>query len=181
MPYFFLIYSDLSHSFSDFTGFLLFLDLASEAQEAQAARLFLFSCREALFSPAFLTCSFLFYFVSLPDLCLHAIRRAFTWHLLVLPLYFPFFPLVILMNPQIGMNKRLVQEKDQQPILRQGMVDADLEASPSTQVRLASSFYSLSTLDGIYFSSSFPSLHNIQQLTLFSLLFVNNRWIRRQR
>lgn len=67
MPYFVLIYSDLSHSFSDSTGFLLFLDLASEAQEAQAARLFLFSCREALFSPVILTCSFLFSFVVPPS------------------------------------------------------------------------------------------------------------------
>jgi hypothetical protein len=41
--------SDLT--FSDATGFLLFPDLASEAQEAQVARLFLFSRREALFSP----------------------------------------------------------------------------------------------------------------------------------
>lgn len=181
MPYFFLIYSDLSHSFSDFTGFLLFLDLASEAQEAQAARLFLFSCREALFSPAFLTCSFLFYFVSLPDLCLHAIRRAFTWHLLVLPLYFPFFPLVILMNPQIGMNKRLVQEKDQQPILRQGMVDADLEASPSTQVRLASSFYSLSILAGDLFFTFFPVLAQCPKTDFIFFAVLDNRWIRRQR
>jgi hypothetical protein len=53
------------------------------------------------------------------------------------------------MNSQIAINKKqLVQEKDQQPALRQGMVDADLEASPSTQVRLASSFYSLSILGG---------------------------------
>ena len=72
------------------------------------------------------------------------------------------------MNSQIGINKKqLVQEKDQQPALRQGMVDADLEASPSTQVRLASSFYSLSILGGDIFSSSSPALHNTQQLTYF--------------
>jgi hypothetical protein len=47
--YFFLICSDLA--FPVATGFLFFPDLASEAREAQVARLFLFSCREALFSP----------------------------------------------------------------------------------------------------------------------------------
>ena len=63
------------------------------------------------------------------------------------------------MNSQIANNKKqLVQEKDQQPALRQGMVDADLEASPSTQVRLASSFYSLSILGGDLFFTFFPVL-----------------------
>jgi hypothetical protein len=80
------------------------------------------------------------------------------------------------MNLQIAINKKQdVQEKDQQPALRQGMVDADLEASPSTQVRLASSFSFLFYLGGDYFSSSSPFLHNTQQLTSFSLLVLNNR------
>jgi hypothetical protein len=62
------------------------------------------------------------------------------------------------MNPQIGISKKLGQEKDKQPTLWQGMVDADLEASPSTQVRLASSFYSLSILGGDLFFIFFPVL-----------------------
>jgi hypothetical protein len=43
--------SVFSRSFSDDSGFPLFPDLVSEAQEAQVARLFLFSCPEALLSP----------------------------------------------------------------------------------------------------------------------------------
>jgi hypothetical protein len=74
------------------------------------------------------------------------------------------------MNLQIAINKmQLDQEKDQQPALRQEMVDADPEASPSTQVRLASSFYSLSILGGDLYLKTSPSLHNTQQLTLYFL------------
>jgi hypothetical protein len=50
-------------------------------------------------------------------------------------------------------ENQLVQETEQYPALKQGMVDADPEPSPSTQVRLASSFYFLSILGGIYISS----------------------------
>ena len=73
------------------------------------------------------------------------------------------------MNSQIATNeKQLIWEKDQQPALRQGMVDADPEASPSTQVRLASSFYSFSILGGDLYFIYFPSLDNTQKLILFS-------------
>ena len=158
--YFFLICSDLSHFFSDATGFLLFPGLASEAQEAQVARLFLFSCREALFSPdipdLFSFC-FLLLFPFLTYLRMQFGATCVLDFCLSFHCTFPFF-LVFLMNSQIAINrKQIVQETDQQPALRQGMVDADPEASPSTQVRLASSFYSLSILGGDLYFIYFPS------------------------
>ena len=94
MPdHYFLICSDLSHSFSDSTGFL-FLDLASEAQEAQAARLFLFSCREALFSPAFLTCSFFCFLFLFPFLTCHRMQFGAPCIWLFCPVFFLFFPCI---------------------------------------------------------------------------------------
>jgi hypothetical protein len=52
-------------------------------------------------------------------------------------------------------NGRQVQEKEH-ATLGQGMVDADREPSPSTQVRLASSFYFLSYLGGDFYFICFP-------------------------
>ena len=60
-------------------------DLASEAQEAQVARLFLFSCREALFSPdipdLFSFCFLLLF--TRPDLSSHcnSARRVLDFYL----------------------------------------------------------------------------------------------------
>ena len=55
-------------------------------------------------------------------------------------------------------EKQLVQEKEHHPARARGMVDVDLEPSPSTQVRLASSFYFPSILGGDLYFINFPVL-----------------------
>lgn len=182
--YFFLICSEFSHSFPDSTGFLLFLDLASEAQEAQAARLFLFSCREALFSPAFLTCSFLFSFVvPLPDLSSHAIWR--TVYLTSAYFYHCTFPILSLYfwrthRSQSTKNNLFRRKTNNQPSGKEWSTPTWKRRRRHRCVLRVRSIPFLFWA-GIYFSSSSPFLHNTHQLTLFSLLVLNNRWTRRQR
>lgn len=112
-----------------------FPDLASEAQEAHVARLFLFLCLEAPFSP------------DIPDLF------SFCFPLPYLSVYL--FAFYFLMNSQ---QIAIQAQEKKQATLGQGMVDADPEPSPSAQVRLASSFYFLSYLGGDLFFIYFPVL-----------------------
>ena len=143
------------------------------------ARLFLFSCRGALFSPDIpdlLSFCFLLLFLTCLRIAIRPLDFCLSYHCT-----FPFF-LVFLTNSQIANNKRhYVQEKDLHLTLRQRMVDADLEASPSTQVRLASSFYSLSILAGDLFFTFFPVLAQCPKTDFIFFAVLDNRWIRRQR
>ena len=160
--YSFVICSDLSHSFSDSTGFLLWPPRPRKHKRSFPAVRHCHCSHQHSWS-----CFFPFSFVvPLPDLSSHAIRQAM--YLTSVCLYLPFSP-HILMNSQ-DRNQQKNNWLTTGPQIR-------MEMSPSRQVRLAIPFLFWA---GIYFWSS-PSVHDSPQLTLSLLLFLNNRCTRRQR
>lgn len=145
-----LFCSILSHTFSDDPGLLFLPDLASEGQEAQVARLFLFPFWEALFSPDIPDSFFLFYFCCLA----WSVFACNSVHC-VLSLCFLVF-LDEITQVAIQEQEQLQQQEEQHSVLGEGMVDAGLKPSPSTQVRLTSSFYFLSVLGRDLYLIYFP-------------------------
>ena len=140
-------------------------------------------CREALFSLASLIFFFLFSFVvPFPVLSSHAIRRAvYLTSACLTTCTFPFFPLVFWRTHRSNSTKNNLFRR------RTKSRPLDKEWSTPTRKRRRRHRCVLRVRSipflfwaGIHFSSSSPSSRNTQQLTLFSLLFLNNRWTRRQ-
>ena len=140
------------------------------------ARLFLFSCREALFSPDIPDLFSFCFLLLFPFLICVRIRRAAYLTSACLTLYFPFFPCIF--DGITDRNQQKTACSGEGPTTgRQARNGRRRPGSVAVDTGASCEFVLFPFYSGRgYIFHFFPRpLHNYQQLTLFSLLVLNNR------